>query len=207
MATTTTTTTTAMTLQVKRLSDTAVLPVRGSEWAAGYDLSASQPTVIKAGGRGIVATDLSIACPAGTYGRIAPRSGLTVKKGIHVGAGVVDADYRGPVGVVLFNLGTEDLQIQPGDRIAQLILESIVMAPVEEVDELDDTVRGSDGFGSTGVEGIPPDAKRQRNTTTTTNTNNTIISPANSNSDDDNEKKDDSNAAAAMDVSPNDDKQ
>ncbi|KAG7374730.1 deoxyuridine 5'-triphosphate nucleotidohydrolase [Nitzschia inconspicua] len=196
-----------MTLQVKRLSDKAVLPVRGSEWAAGYDLSASRPTVIKAGGRGIVATDLSIACPAGTYGRIAPRSGLTVKNGIHVGAGVVDADYRGPVGVVLFNLGTEDLQIQPGDRIAQLILESIVMAPVEEVDELDDTVRGSDGFGSTGVEGMPPDAKRPRNTTAVT-TNNTIISPANSNSDDDNEEKDDSNAtAAAMDVSPNDDKQ
>jgi dUTP pyrophosphatase len=152
--------TTPTTLQVKKLSDSAILPVRGSEWAAGYDLSASQATTIPAGGRGIVATDLSIACPAGTYGRIAPRSGLTVKKGIHVGAGVVDADYRGPVGVVLFNLGTEDLEVKPGDRIAQLILESIVMAPVEEVDELDATVRGSGGFGSTGVEGIP-DSKKQ----------------------------------------------
>mmetsp|Transcript_15119 Transcript_15119/g.26190 ORF Transcript_15119/g.26190 Transcript_15119/m.26190 type:complete len:242 (-) Transcript_15119:169-894(-) len=144
--------TTTTSLQVKRLSETAVLPVRGSEWAAGYDLAASKATTIPPGGRGIVATDLSIAVPAGTYGRIAPRSGLTVKKGIHVGAGVVDADYRGPVGVVLFNLGEEPLNVQPGDRIAQLILESIVMAPVEEVEELDETVRGSGGFGSTGIE-------------------------------------------------------
>jgi dUTP pyrophosphatase len=76
---------------------------------------------------------------------------LTVKNGIHVGAGVVDADYRGEVGVVLFNLGQEDFHIQPGDRIAQLVLERIVMAPVEEVEELDETVRGAGGFGSTGI--------------------------------------------------------
>lgn len=147
------------TLQCVRLSESAVLPVRGSEWAAGYDLSASQPTTIKAGGRGIVKTDLQISCPAGTYGRIAPRSGLTVKKGIHVGAGVVDADYRGPVRVVLFNLGDEDLEVKPGDRIAQLILEKIVMAPVEEVEKLSETVRGAGGFGSTGMESLN---KKQR---------------------------------------------
>ena len=156
---TTTTTQQSPTLQVVKLSETAVLPVRGSEWAAGYDLSASQPTTIAAGGRGIVKTDLKISCPAGTYGRIAPRSGLTVKKGIHVGAGVIDADYRGPVGVVLFNLGEEDLEVKQGDRIAQLILEKIVMAPVEEVKELSQTVRGAGGFGSTGIESL---SKKQR---------------------------------------------
>ena len=107
--------------------------------------------VLEPGKRCICPTDLSIACPAGTYGRIAPRSGLTVKFGIHVGAGVVDADYRGPVGVVLFNLGEEPFTIQKGDRIAQLVLESIVLAPVQEVSELDETVRGAGGFGSTGV--------------------------------------------------------
>jgi dUTP pyrophosphatase len=145
-------------LLVKKLSPKAILPVRGSEYAAGYDLSASEPTTIPAGGRGIVKTDLAISCPAGTYGRVAPRSGLTVKKGIHVGAGVIDADYRGPVGVVLFNLGDEDLKIEHGDRIAQLILEQIVMAPVVDVgdDELEATVRGAGGFGSTGVSGGPP---------------------------------------------------
>ena len=104
-------------------------------------------------------TDLSIACPPGTYGRVAPRSGLTVKNGIHVGAGVIDADYRGPVGVVLFNLGQEDFVIQVGDRIAQLILEKVCIATVEEVDELDSTVRGSGGFGSTGISEI---LKKQR---------------------------------------------
>ena len=155
---------TAPSLLVKKLHPDAILPVRGSEYAAGYDLSASQATTIPAGGRGIVKTDLAISCPAGTYGRVAPRSGLTVKKGIHVGAGVIDADYRGPVGVVLFNLGTEPLDIQRGDRIAQLILEKIVMAPVVDIGEgeLEDTVRGAGGFGSTGVSGGVPDQKKQK---------------------------------------------
>jgi dUTPase len=76
---------------------------------------------------------------------------LTVKYGIHVGAGVIDADYRGEVGVVLFNLGQDPFVIAPGDRIAQLVLEQIVMAPIQEVDELEATVRGTGGFGSTGV--------------------------------------------------------
>ena len=138
-------------LRVKKLSAVATIPSRGSEWSAGYDLSSAKAMTIAPGERAIVPTDLSIACPAGTYGRIAPRSGLTVKKGIHVGAGVVDADYRGPVGVVLFNLGDKDFEINVGDRVAQLILEQIMMAPVEEVEELEETVRGSGGFGSTGV--------------------------------------------------------
>ena len=119
--------------------------------------------MIPAGGRGVVKTDLSIACPAGTYARIAPRSGLAVKKGIDVGAGVVDADYRGNVGVVLFNLGTEDFVVDVGDRIAQLILEKVNMAPVVEVEELTETERGAGGFGSTGVkESDSQTAKKQR---------------------------------------------
>ncbi len=139
------------TLQVKKLRPEAVLPSRGSEWSAGYDLSSAETVTIAPGSRAVVKTALSIACPAGTYGRVAPRSGLTVMHGIHVGAGVVDADYRGEVGVVLFNLGQGDFHIKPGDRIAQLILEQIVMVPVEEVVELDQTVRGDGGFGSTGI--------------------------------------------------------
>lgn len=78
-------------------------------------------------------------------------SGLAVKHMIDTGAGVVDADYRGPVGVVLFNFGTTDFTIDIGDRIAQLILEKVSMAPVVQVEELSDTARGSGGFGSTGV--------------------------------------------------------
>lgn len=88
-------------LRVKKLSENATLPKRGSEKAAGYDLCASSDLAIPPMSRAVVPTDLSIAVPAGTYGRVAPRSGLAVKNFIDVGAGVIDEDYRGPVGVVL----------------------------------------------------------------------------------------------------------
>ena len=150
-------------LLVKKLSEDATLPTKGSVQSAGFDLSASKKTTIPPGGRGIVATDLSIACPPGTYARIAPRSGLAIKKGIDVGAGVVDADYRGPVGVILFNLDNENaFEVQKGDRIAQLILEKISMTGLEEVDDLDKTDRGAGGFGSTGVSAEQPDAKKAK---------------------------------------------
>lgn len=138
-------------LLVKKLSADATLPTRGSPLAAGYDLYSAKDTVVPAKGRAIVPTDLSIAVPMGTYGRVAPRSGLAVKHFIDVGAGVVDADYRGPLGVVLFNFAEQDFAIKKGDRIAQLVLEKIVMANVLEVDDLDATQRGAGGFGSTGV--------------------------------------------------------
>ena len=86
----------------------------------------------------------------------APRSGLAWKKHIDVGAGVVDADYRGNVGVILFNFSDEPFEVAPGDRVAQLILEKIDMAAVEEVEELPDTARGAGGFGSTGVSAETP---------------------------------------------------
>ena len=138
-------------LKVQKLSNNAALPKRSTDGAAGYDLCASQDCTIPAGGKGLVKTGLSISFPAGLYARIAPRSGLALKKFIDVGAGVVDADYRGEVGVVLFNHGDQDFQVKMGDRIAQLILEKIDTPPVEEVQDLDNTVRGSGGFGSTGV--------------------------------------------------------
>ena len=87
------------------------------------------------------------------YFSTAPRSGLAVKNFIDTGAGVVDFDYRGNVGVVLFNHGDEDFAVSRGDRVAQLILECISMAGAEEVQELSDTARGAGGFGSTGVQG------------------------------------------------------
>jgi dUTP pyrophosphatase len=92
-----------MSLKVKKLSPDAQLPTRGSEGAAGYDLQSIESCVILPGKRAVVATGLSFELPAGVYGRIAPRSGLAVKHGIQVGAGVVDSDYRGEVKVVLFN--------------------------------------------------------------------------------------------------------
>ncbi|KAL1813682.1 hypothetical protein DCAR_0626047 [Daucus carota subsp. sativus] len=138
-------------LRVKKLSDKAVLPSRGSPLSAGYDLSSAQEIKVPARGKALVPTDLSIAIPEGTYARIAPRSGLTWKHSIDVGAGVIDGDYRGPVGVILFNHSDIEFQVNVGDRIAQLILEKIMTPDVTEVDDLDDTVRGVGGFGSTGV--------------------------------------------------------
>eukprot|EP00567_Pseudictyota_dubia_P004007 CAMPEP_0197452818 /NCGR_PEP_ID=MMETSP1175-20131217/33148_1 /TAXON_ID=1003142 /ORGANISM="Triceratium dubium, Strain CCMP147" /LENGTH=172 /DNA_ID=CAMNT_0042985919 /DNA_START=60 /DNA_END=578 /DNA_ORIENTATION=- len=149
------------TLRVKKLSENASLPTRGSPLSAGFDLSSAECVTIPAGGRGIAKTDLAIACPPGTYGRVAPRSGLAVKKGIDVGAGVIDADYRGNVGVVLFNFGKEDFVVEKGDRVAQLILEEVCMFPVEEVKELTETERGAGGFGSTGVK-VDDSNKKQR---------------------------------------------
>ncbi|KAH6785585.1 hypothetical protein C2S51_038040 [Perilla frutescens var. frutescens] len=138
-------------MRVKRLSEKAVLPSRASPLSAGYDLSSAAETKVPARGKALVPTDLAIAVPQGTYARIAPRSGLAWKHSIDVGAGVVDADYRGPVGVILFNHSDVDFQVKAGDRIAQLIIEKIVTPEVTEADDLDSTARGCGGFGSTGV--------------------------------------------------------
>jgi len=142
-------------VKFKCLSSNAQLPTRGSGKAAGMDLHAAEACTIPPGGRGLVKTGLAVAVPPLTYGRVAPRSGLAYKKGIDVGAGVIDEDYRGEVGVILFNFGEEDFEVKVGDRIAQLILERIVAPPIELVGELPRTNRGSGGFGSTGVAGPP----------------------------------------------------
>ena len=138
-----------MSLRVKLLREGSTAPERKSAGAAGYDLSACEAAVVLPGGWALVDTGVAIAVPPGTYGRIAPRSGLAVR-GISVGAGVVDADYRGPVKVLLFNHSTLRLAVEPGDRIAQLVLEAIVVPEVQVLQELPVAERGSSGFGSTG---------------------------------------------------------
>lgn len=112
-------------LQVKLLAETAKAPSRGSAFAAGYDIYASKEATVPARGKVLVDTDISIAVPAGTYGRVAPRSGLASKHSIDVGAGVIDADYRGPVKVLLFNLSDVDFKVAVGERVAQLIVERV----------------------------------------------------------------------------------
>lgn len=139
-------------LEVERLSEHATLPTRGSEQAAGADLTSAHKYVVPANGKAIVMTDLAIRLPPGCYGRIAPRSGLAAKHFIDVGAGVIDADYRGNLGVILFNFGIEDFVVNRGDRIAQLICERITIPQILEASKpLDSTARGAAGFGSTGV--------------------------------------------------------
>ncbi|EUC45180.1 hypothetical protein COCMIDRAFT_96284 [Bipolaris oryzae ATCC 44560] len=137
-------------LQVQLLSANAKAPTKGSAFAAGHDLYSAVDVVIPARGRKLVGTDIKISVPVGTYGRVAPRSGLAYKHGIDTMAGVIDADYRGPVGVILANLSDEDFEVKIGDRIAQLVVEKIAMPNVVVVEELEQSVRGAGGFGSTG---------------------------------------------------------
>ena len=140
-------------LRVKKLHSEAVLPSRGSSDAAGYDLTSTESHIILPGHRAVVGTGIAVELPEGTYGRVAPRSGLAVKNGLQVGAGVVDRDYRGELKVVIFNHDLKDIYtVKPGYRIAQLVLEKVDCPEVEEILEtLQETDRGDGGFGSTGV--------------------------------------------------------
>ncbi|WOC29260.1 dUTPase [Equine parapoxvirus] len=137
-------------LRVVRLSSRATLPTRGSEQAAGLDLYSAYDCVVPSMGRAVVLTDLQIQPPMGCYARVAPRSGLAVNHRVDVGAGVIDADFRGNVGVVLLNFGPADFHVRRGDRVAQLICECICRPMVVDVNELAGTLRGDAGFGSTG---------------------------------------------------------
>ena len=140
-----------MPLGVKKLSYDAILPTRGSDRSVGYDLYSSVDAVVPCqSGNVLVGTGIAISIPDGLYGRVAPRSGLAVKHCIDVGAGVIDPDYTGEIKVVLFNHGVEDFEIKKGDRIAQLILERCETPLIKEIGLLEETIRGSDGFGSTG---------------------------------------------------------
>jgi len=110
-------------LRIKLLSDKAKPLAKQSIEAAGYDLSSAQDDIIPAGSRKLIQTDVAMTVPPGTYGRIAPRSGLALKHHIDIGAGVIDRDYIGPVAVLMVNHGSQDFKVNLGDRIAQLILE------------------------------------------------------------------------------------
>ena len=113
---------------------------------------ANEATVIPQGERKIINTSIAIATPAGTYARIAPRSGLAAKHSIDIGAGVIDQGYRGEIKVLLINNSRHPYPVKPGDRIAQLILEQILLAEPQETNNLDETTRGKQGFGSTGYQ-------------------------------------------------------
>lgn len=143
------TTSTSSVLKFVKLSENAYTPTKGSTRAAGYDLKSAYDYIIPANGKAVVKTDIQIRVPEGTYGRIAPRSGLAAKHHLDVGAGVVDEDYTGNVRVVLFNHGAEEFKIAKGDRIAQLICEKIRYPVLEECVSIEETERGPCGFGST----------------------------------------------------------
>jgi dUTP pyrophosphatase len=139
-------------INVKKLSENAIIPTQGTNFAAGYDLYAAEDAVVVCGTRKLIKTNVSMEITPGYYGRIAPRSGLAYKNGIDVLAGVIDSDYRGDIGVILYNTDKNiDFTVKKGDRIAQIIFEACYIATLNNVENLDNTLRQAGGFGSTGV--------------------------------------------------------
>ena len=128
------------------------LPEYATPASAGVDLRASEARVIPPGGRALVPTGLRIALPEGYEAQVRPRSGLALKHGVTLpnSPGTIDADYRGEIGVILMNLGQEPFVVEPGDRIAQMVVAPVVRVAWSEAEALDATERGEGGFGSTG---------------------------------------------------------
>ena len=141
-----------MKIKIKKLHEEAKLPSRASDSDAGYDLYSLKDGAICChdSRTALIKTGISVAIPKGYYGRIAPRSGLALRDGIGVLGGVVDSGYRGEIGVILINSGSQDFDFYKGDRVAQLIIEKCHDIEWEECDNLDDSDRGEGGFGSTG---------------------------------------------------------
>ena len=142
-------------IRLKKVHPKAMIPKRATPGSAGLDLSAciEAPVTLSPGGLTMIPTGLAVALPsADCVALIYARSGLAVRHGIALsnGVGVVDSDYRGEINVGLCNVGSEPYTIQPGERIAQMVIAPVLLPPVLEVDELDETERGAGGFGSTG---------------------------------------------------------
>ena len=140
---------------IKRLSDKVVLPKYETEGSSGLDLAAhiNESVEIKPGSTAIIPTGIAVSIPKNFEIQIRPRSGLAAKSQISVlnAPGTIDADYRGELKVILINLGTKSFLVENGARIAQMVLCPVVKADLKEVKTLDDTKRGSGGFGSTGT--------------------------------------------------------
>jgi len=141
------------TLNFKRLDPRATLPTRGSAASAGLDIYSIEDITIEPKQRVLARTGLAVAVPLGFYGRVAPRSGLAVKNGLDVLAGVIDSDYRGEVCCALLNTGDETVTLPQASRLCQLIIEQIITPSPAWVEELEETARGAGGFGSTGSTG------------------------------------------------------
>tara|TARA_B110000967_G_scaffold169828_1_gene179474 strand:- start:56 stop:496 length:441 start_codon:yes stop_codon:yes gene_type:complete len=141
-------------IQIKKLSNSVSTPKYETLGSSGMDIAAHivDNIIINPGEKALVTTGISIAIPRGYEVQIRPRSGLAAKKNITVlnSPGTIDADYRGEIKVILINLGKEKFVVENRDRIAQMVFCPVVQASLDEVKELSDTARGSDGFGSTG---------------------------------------------------------
>ena len=137
-------------LKFKKLSQNAITPVRGSPCSAGLDLFSAESKIIGPCDRARIRTDIAVKLPPGTYGRIAPRSGLAANHFIGIGGGVIDPDFIGGIECILFNHQDTPFVVAKGMRISQLIIEKISYPELLEVDVLEKTERADKGFGSSG---------------------------------------------------------
>jgi dUTP pyrophosphatase len=140
-------------LRFRRLVPAATPPSRAHAGDAGYDLHAAEPVTLGPGERAVVGTGIALAIPAGHAGLVLPRSGLAFKHGIALvnAPGLIDSGYRGELRVLLLNTDRESpFDVEPGDRIAQLVVVRVEALQLEELEELEETARGDAGFGSTG---------------------------------------------------------
>ena len=145
----------SISIQIQKLHPEAVVPQYMTDHAAGMDLCAAldETMTLSPGERLIIPTGIAMAIPDGYEGQVRPRSGLAIRQGITMlnSPGTIDADYRGEVGVIAINHGSEDVTFRHGDRIAQLIIAPVIRAELEIVATLEETDRGAGGFGHTGV--------------------------------------------------------
>ena len=140
-----------MVLRVKKLHPQATIPQYIRDGDAALDLYSSHGTIIPVGERRLVETGIAMAIPSGFVGLIWDRSGLAAKNGLTMLGGVIDSNYRGEIKIIVHNLGTEPFHVESGMRIAQMLIQPVTQKEIIEVEELDDTVRKSDGFGSSGL--------------------------------------------------------
>ncbi len=139
-----------MKVKIKKLNENAVIPTKAHPTDAGFDLVASKKIIIPANGRALIPTDVAMAIPIGYYGMVVGRSGNTIKRGLVGMTGIVDAGYRGGIGIMAFNLTNEDIIVNQGERAGQIVLTPMLVCELDNVGALDKTDRNG-GFGSTGV--------------------------------------------------------
>ena len=139
-------------IKIKPVSENFIMPRKGSDYAIAYDLHSTIDCVLDPGDSVVIPSGFSLSMPIGSGAYVIPRSGLGIKHGIVIknGTGLIDPDYRGEVGIALVNQGNRFFEISKGDRIAQMYFAELPRTELVVVDELDESVRGSGGFGSTG---------------------------------------------------------
>lgn len=138
-------------LRISKLEKDSIIPSRANVSDAGYDLYAVIETIIPARGRGLIRTGIAMEIPSGHVGLIWPRSGLAVKAGLDVLAGVIDSGYRGEICIVLQNHTDHDYIVRKHDRVAQILIQKVATVQIKTVSNLDKSDRGTGGFGSSGI--------------------------------------------------------